>query len=131
MRLLLDTHTFIRFVEGDGQLSHVARLSMEDQKNEILLSMACIWEMAIKVSLAKLDLLTPDKSFETHVTERLQQNGFGVLPITLGHVFRVSTLDYHHRDPFDRLLVAQSLEENIPIISVDAALDAYGVERLW
>ena len=131
MKLLADTHTFLWFVEGDPQLSLVARRLLEDPNNEILLSIASIWEMAIKVSIGKLTLLTSDKSFEVNLTEQLQQNGFGVLPIVLPHIFLVVNLPFHHRDPFDRILAAQSLMENIPIVSIDAILDSYGLQRLW
>jgi PIN domain nuclease of toxin-antitoxin system len=131
MRLLADTHTFLWFVEGDPQLSPEARRLLEDPNNEILISMASIWEMAIKVSIGKLTLLTPDKPFEVHLTEQLQGNGFGILPITLPHIFVVANLPFHHRDPFDRIITAQSLVERIPLISIDAIMDAYGLHRLW
>jgi PIN domain nuclease of toxin-antitoxin system len=89
---------------------------------------ASLWEIAIKVSLGKLMI---SGSLDTFIPEQLALNSIGILNITLAHTAAVSTLPFHHRDPFDRLLVAQSLVEDIPIISRDSTLDAYGVTRNW
>jgi PIN domain nuclease of toxin-antitoxin system len=128
VRLLLDTHTFLWFLADDPQLSPTARSLIEDGTNEILLSMASLWEIAIKVSLGKLTL---GGAFATFIPDQLTLNAFGLLPIELAHVTAVAALPFHHRDPFDRLLVAQALVEPLPIISRDPALDAYGVTRKW
>jgi PIN domain nuclease of toxin-antitoxin system len=96
--------------------------------NAPLLSVASLLEMAIKISLGKLVLTEP---FETMVPEQLDLNGIDQLGIAFEHVAQVSKLPFHHRDPFDRLLVAQALVEELPIVSADSSLDAYGVRRLW
>lgn len=105
MRLLLDTHTFLWFLADDPQLSPAARRLIEDGTNEILLSMASLWEIAIKVSLGKLTL---GGAFATFIPDQLTLNAFGLLPIELAHVTAVAALPFHHRDPFDRLLIAQA-----------------------
>ena len=128
MRLLLDTHTFLWFLADDPQLSPAARRLIEDGTNEIVLSMASLWEIAIKVSLGKLTL---GGAFATFIPDQLTLNAFGLLPIELAHVTAVAALPFHHRDPFDRLLIAQALVEPLPIISRDPALDAYGITRKW
>jgi PIN domain nuclease of toxin-antitoxin system len=128
MRLLLDTHTFLWFIAGSAELSAIARALIEDPTNESFLSIASAWEMAIKASLGRLTLAQP---LEQLLPAQLAANGISILPIGLSHTFRVSSLPLHHRDPFDRMLVAQSLVEQMPLVSVDAALDAYGIRRLW
>jgi PIN domain nuclease of toxin-antitoxin system len=128
MNLLLDTHTFLWFILGDPQLSARAKDLIEDTRNEKWLSVASVWEMAIKVSVGKLTLHQP---FDILLTDQLQRNGIELLPITLPHLFQVATLPFPHRDPFDRLLIAQSLVEKMPCVSADAVFDNYGVTRLW
>ena len=128
MRLLLDTHTFLWWVEDAPQLSRKARSAIENPDNECLFSLASCWEMAIKLSLGKLALAT---AMERFVPEQLAANGFRPLEIDLSHVFRVAGLPFHHRDPFDRLLAAQALEEELTIVSVDPVFRRYGVARLW
>lgn len=128
MRALLDTHTFLWFITDDSQLSDSARTTLEDGGNEILLSVASIWEMAIKVSLGKLALAGP---FDNYIEEQLRLNAIDVLSITVAHVAAVVSLPFHHRDPFDRLLVAQASVEGIPIIGADTAFDAYPIIRIW
>ena len=90
--------------------------------------MASLWEMAIKISLGKLTIGGP---FDTFIPEQLALNAIGLLSITLAHTAAVSTLPFRHRDPFDRLLVAQSLVDSVPIVSRDGVLDAYGIVRMW
>ena len=128
MNLLLDTHSFIWFVEDHPSLSPHARMLIEEATNDVFLSIANVWEMAIKVSLGKLSLSQP---FDLFIPNQLLLNDITLLDITLSHTLRVATLPYHHRDPFDRLLIAQSLVEGMPLISIDSVLDAYGVNRLW
>ena len=128
MRLLLDTHAFLWFVGGDPQITPHARQLIEDPANQSLLSMASLWEMAIKLSIGKLGF---GQSFESFVSEQLSGNGMELLGIALPHLAVVASLPFHHRDPFDRLLVAQAMHEQMPMISADPAFDAYGIRRLW
>lgn len=128
MRLLLDTHAFLWFISNDPSLSSSAKASLEDENNDVFLSLASVWEMAIKVSLGKLSLPTP---FEEFITEQLRINAIDRLPITVVHASAVVGLPFHHRDPFDRLLVVQAQTEGLTLVSRDTALDAYGIGRLW
>ncbi len=128
MRLLLDTHTFLWFVLADAQLSKTARALLSDSQHQQLISPVCYWEVAIKSSVSKYKLSMPHEQF---FTRAIQTIGLVVLPIEPKHTEVVATLPFHHRDPFDRLLVAQSLAEGIPVVSADGIFDAYGVRRLW
>lgn len=128
MRLLLDTHAFLWFVEGNPQLSARARTLIEDTSNEILLSVASIWEIAIKFSLGKLSLTAP---VETFIAQQLQANAITTIDVRTEHAVAVAALPFHHRDPFDRLLIAQAQVEGVPIISADAAFDPYPIQRVW
>lgn len=128
MNLLLDSHAFLWFVGADARLSPAAQVLIADPANRKFVSIATCWEIAIKVGLGKLALGEPATTF---LPRELAANHFDLLPIELRHATFVETLAPHHRDPFDRLLVAQALLEIIPIVSVDAALDPYGVQRLW
>src|SRR5256714_2622977 len=128
MKLLLDTHTFIWFIMGIPQLSANARALIEDVANEKFLSVASLWEMAIKLSIGKLTLTAP---FDVFIPQQLSLNGFESLNIEIAHAAVVATLPFHHRDPFDRLLIAQAMVEKMPIVSIDPSFDAYLVKRLW
>ena len=128
MKLLLDTHAFLWFIMGSINLSANARVLIEDPSNESLLSVASLWEMAIKVSLGKLTLSAP---FAELIPPQLNANGIGLLNIRIDHLSLLTTLPFHHRDPFDRLLIAQAITDNIPVVSIDAAFDNYGLTRLW
>lgn len=128
MRILLDTHAFLWWVEDGAPLSRRARATIADPRNECLLSLASCWEMAIKSSLGKLRLPAP---LERFVPEQLQVNQLRLLPIELDEVARVGTLAFHHRDPFDRLLAAQALEGDLAIVSRDRIFRRYGVRRIW
>jgi PIN domain nuclease of toxin-antitoxin system len=128
MKLLLDTHSFLWFIVGHSQLSRLARTLIEDPTHQPFLSMASVWEMAIKVSLGKLKIEAP---FEAFLAHQLDLNGIELLPIQLRHVALVTTLPFHHRDPFDRLLIAQAQAEQMPVLSSDPAFDAYPIRRLW
>jgi PIN domain nuclease of toxin-antitoxin system len=128
MRVLLDTHAMYWYIEGDPQLSATARTVIQDASNEILISPASYWEIAIKISIGKWKL---NRTYEEFIDLALNKYGFRVLPILPTHTAMVIGLPFHHKDPFDRLLVAQALVESIPIVSNDAALDAYGIKRLW
>ena len=128
MRVLLDTHAFLWWIEDASSLSRKARATISNPDNECLLSLASCWEMAIKLSLGKLRL--PGTS-ERFIPEHLAANAFRQLAIDFRHVARVATLPFHHRDPFDRLLAAQAIEERIPIVSADLVFRKYGVTRIW
>jgi PIN domain nuclease of toxin-antitoxin system len=128
MRLLLDTHTFLWFLLNDAQLTETARSLIADPGNDIEISPASIWEIAIKISLGKYALTEP---FEVFMEREMTANRFRLLPIEIKHTAVLTALSFHHRDPFDRLLVAQAIAEQIPIISGDKTLDAYAVQRLW
>lgn len=128
MKLLLDTHTFLWFLENDARLSSTARTLIEDGDNEVYLSVGSLWEIAIKISLGKLQIR---QAFETFVPEQLTLNTIELLHITVNNTSRLISLPFHHRDPFDRLLIAQALTADMPIVGADPAFDAYGVKRLW
>jgi PIN domain nuclease of toxin-antitoxin system len=128
MKYLLDTHTFLWFINADEALSATAQSLIEDPNHDILLSIASIWEMAIKVSLGKLTMQEP---FTEFVLKEMQENNIILLNVSPEHAGLVATLPFHHRDPFDRLIIAQALSEEILIIGMDAIFDAYGVERKW
>jgi PIN domain nuclease of toxin-antitoxin system len=128
MRLLLDTHAFLWFVLNDPAISPKARDLIADPDNDLYLSPASHWEIAIKVSIGKYQI---PGSFESWVNQQFQINEIGILPIKIAHTAAVIHLPFHHKDPFDRLLLAQSITENMPIVSADRAFDAYGVSRLW
>lgn len=128
MRVLLDTHAMYWDIEGDPQLSDTARTLIQKTSNEVLVSPASYWEIAIKVSVGKWRLNRP---YDDFLDLAFHQYGFQVLPILPAHTARLITLPFHHKDPFDRLLAAQALVEGVPIISNDAVLDAYGVRGLW
>ena len=128
MNLLLDTHTFLWFIAGSERLSATARDLIEDSASQPFLSAASLWEMAIKLSLGRLHLGLP---FEDLIPEQMRLNGIQLLGIELEHLTPVTTLPFHHRDPFDRLLVAQAMVEQMPIVSADPAFDAYPIGRLW
>ena len=128
MILLLETHTMLWFFWDDPQLSAVAKGLIEDPANRKLVSVASCWEVAIKVSIGKLSLGEPSQTF---LEREIPGNNFELLPISLQHATGVETLPFHHRDPFDRLLIAQALLENVPMVSADVAFDPYPVTRLW
>jgi PIN domain nuclease of toxin-antitoxin system len=128
VNLLLDTHALLWFLNDDASISATAKALIEDPANRSLVSVASCWEIAIKVGLKKLDLGEPATTF---LPRELTTNGFDLLGIELIHATSVESLPLHHKDPFDRLLVVQSMIEKLPIVSVDTQLDAYGITRLW
>ena len=128
MNYLLDTHAFLWFINDDASLSSTAKALIEDPENTFYLRIASIWEMAIKVSLDKLEMPTP---FTDFIDEQLDENTIILLNIKTAHTGVVTTLPFHHRDPFDRLIIAQSKVEDIPVIGKDAIFDDYGIKRLW
>ncbi len=128
MKLLLDTHVLLWFLDDDAHLVPAAKKLIEDPANRKSVSMATCWEIAIKAGLKRLDLGEPAATF---LPRELKSNGFDLLHIELAHATYVETLPPHHKDPFDRLLIAQLLIESIPVISADPIFDQYGVSRLW
>ena len=127
MTILLDTHTFLWYIDGSVRLSQAARKLIEAEDSVRLVSLVSLWEIAIKSSMDKLSLAM---SIPALVEHEIYGNGMVLQPITLEHLERLRSLPFHHRDPFDRLLIAQSLVEGVPILSEDSAFDAYGVVRL-
>jgi PIN domain nuclease of toxin-antitoxin system len=124
--VLLDTHAFLWWTQDDVRLSAPARQAVAD--SGCYLSMAGCWEVAIKVSLGKLRLDRPVAQF---FAEQLLASGVSLLPIEFRHVMRVAGLPFHHRDPFDRMMAAQALEERLSVVSADTAFDRYGIDRIW
>ncbi len=128
MKLLLDTHTLLWFIAGSPNLSATARSLIEDTANEKYVSIASLWEIAIKISIGKMSL-TP--LFDVLFPHQLQVNGFELLPIKVNHTSAIVTLPFHHRDPFDRIMIAQAIEEKMNLVSIDAVFDDYSITRLW
>ena len=128
MQFLIDTHALIWFILDNPKLSRKAKDMIEDKTNKRFVSTVCVWEIAIKMSIGKLNM---GGTFEQLFPEQLTINDMQLLPITTDHLYRIIDLPFHHRDPFDRLMIAQSIVESIPIISRDSAFDAYPIERLW
>lgn len=126
--LLLDTQAMLWFFWDDPQLSAEAKAAIEDADHRKLVSVASCWEVAIKVGLGKLEL---GESSRTFLPREVARNNFELLNITLDHATAVEGLPLHHRDPFDRLLIAQSTVENLRVVGADPAFDAYGIQRLW
>ncbi len=128
MTYLLDSHALIWLLSGDRQLSPVYDDLIAPGQSTAVFSVVSLWEMAIKVSLRKLELAVP---IEEVAEVLVRQYRLELLPIAPRHVARVAKLPMHHRDPFDRMLVAQAIEERLCVVSRDTALDAYGIERIW
>jgi len=131
MDVLVDTHAFLWFANGDSRLGSTAREVMEGGSNACFLSPASLWEMAIKVSLGKLKL---SLSYDILVPAIMEANGFELLPISIAHTSKVAQMDFprrDHRDPFDRLIIAQCLIEDLLLVSLDEKLDAYNIRRIW
>jgi PIN domain nuclease of toxin-antitoxin system len=127
MNILLDTHTFLWYLEDSKQLSSKAAEIIEDPSNTLRLSIASLWEISIKLGLGKLRL---QNSF-SELEEVLQQLKIEVLPITFSDTECYLNLPLHHRDPFDRILVAQAMNHSLVLISCDVAFDAYDLQRVW
>lgn len=128
MRMLLDTHAFLWFLLDDPKLSTMARNAIIDPDNDIAISPATYWEIAIKISLNKYTLPEP---YEEFIEREIVTNQFDILPIVPRHTAVLTTLPFYHRDPFDRLIIAQAMVEQIPVISGDAAFVTYPVTRIW
>jgi len=128
MKFLLDTHTLIWAATLDDQLSVKAKQIILDCNNKLFLSVASIWEMSIKASIGKLILQQP---LEQIINEQIQINSIHILNIESAHALGVASLPWHHRDPFDRLLIAQSEIEKLTILGCDTVMDSYGISRIW
>ena len=124
---LLDSHTLLWYFAGDELLPNAAKIAISDPSNIIVVSMASLWEIAIKHSIGKLELPRPFDDFEASI----YIEGFDVLPIGMEDLKKLITLPFHHGDPFDRLIIAQSLLLDFPVIGRDEVFDAYGVQRFW
>ncbi len=125
MRLLLDTHIFIWWADQPERLSPAALSALEDEANELLLSVASVWEMQIKIQLGKLKL---SLSLKELLKNQQETNDLTVSPVTLTHVLALDALPFHHKDPFDRLLLAQSIEEDLTIVTADSQFSAYPIK---
>lgn len=128
MRLLLDTHALLWWLAGDTQLSSAARAAIEDETNEVFVSAASAWEVATKHRLGKLPGAGP---LAVDFAREVREQGFQPLAITLEHGQVAGSLPGKHRDPFDRMLVAQAREEKLALVSNEAVFDGYGVTRIW
>lgn len=128
MNLLLDTQALLWFVLDDNRLSKKARESILPTDALVFVSPASLWEIAIKISLGKYALPAP---FADLWEQQMLFNDLMLLPISLTHAARVADLPFHHRDPYDRLIIAQSQVEGVPVVSSDELFDRYGVERVW
>jgi PIN domain nuclease of toxin-antitoxin system len=128
VRLLLDTHTFLWWVADAPELPARARAAIAAGSNDCFVSAASCWEMAIKVSLNKLEI---GGTVERFVPHHMAVNGFQELTVDVRHAAKVARLPFHHRDPFDRLLAAQALTEDLAIVSGDPIFRKYGVTRVW
>jgi PIN domain nuclease of toxin-antitoxin system len=131
MRALLDTQTFLWWINNDQRLSERVRELIGNSQNTLFFSAASAWEIAIKAQLGKLGFTDSHDNLERFITEQLMLNAFEGLPMQLRHGLHVATLPIHHRDPFDRLLVAQSQLEDLPILTADAQIGRYDVHVIW
>lgn len=128
MRLLLDTHVFLWWIGDDARLSLPAREAITASGNVVFLSVATAWEISVKIRLGKLTLPCDLESF---LTDQIQRNDISILPIGMAHALLVSRLPLHHRDPFDRMLVAQAQSEQLTLVTADAAIRLYDVKLCW
>jgi len=128
MTYLLDTHALLWWVDDAPDLTGAAKGAIADANNQCYLSLASCWEMAIKSRLGKLRLTKPVERF---VAEQLAANGFTLLTIELRHAAKVENLPPHHRDPFDRLLIAQAIAEKLTVVTADRVFSDYGVKVIW
>ena len=128
MQLLLDTHSFIWWSINSEKLSVTGQDLLFDRNNRLFLSVASVWEMQIKLQLGKLQL---NPSLQELIKNQITINNLEILSIDLAHIWTLATLIHYHKDPFDRLLISQSITEIMPILSVDEIFDRYPVQRIW
>lgn len=127
MKLLLDTHVFIWWADHPERLSHTALSALEDEANELILSVASVWEMQIKTQLGRLKLSLPLTEL---IKNQQETNHLTVSPLALAHFLALDSLPFHHKDPFDRLLIAHSIEDDLTLVSADSQFSAYSVKLL-
>jgi PIN domain nuclease of toxin-antitoxin system len=128
LKCLFDTHTLLWVINDDPHLSKKAKSIYLNDNHEIFISMATIWELSIKISLKKLEIPGDLSEF---VSEHVYGNKIEILSIQLPHLYQLQNLSFHHRDPFDRLIISQAIFEHLPIISADSAMDRYPIKRIW
>ncbi len=128
MKVLLDTHTFLWLITDDERLSETARRTFLDPENILFFSVASLWELCIKKSLGKISLKT---GWLQIIQKEVRSNAVQWLPIEIQHCAEVADLPFHHRDPFDRLLIAQAMVEDMQLLSRDNRLSAYNIKRIW
>lgn len=128
MRLLLDTHAFIWLWEDTSKVPPRVLAACEDPGNHLYLSIASVWEMQIKVTAGKLSFRQPLSNI---IENQKNENGLSILPINLPHVWQLATLPSHHNDPFDRMLVAQAMAEQMTLVTADRHIARYSAELFW
>ncbi len=128
MRILLDTHTFLWWNDASPKLSRRASALLSDSRNTLYLSVVSAWELVTKVQSSKLKLAEPPS---VYVPTRTAHYGMEILPLTLAHALAVESLPMYHRDPFDRMIIAQAQVERLPILTVDEEIQRYAVKTLW
>jgi len=126
MKVLIDTHVFLWGLTQESRLSEKVRALLPS--SDVWVSVASVWEIVTKVQIGKLSLPGP---VGPYIRAQLTANGVSVLPILLDHVLRIESMKLHHRDPFDRILIAQSLEESLPIVTSDPQFEKYPIELIW
>lgn len=128
MNFLIDTHVFIWYATGDRRLSNIAISSIEDKENNIFLSLASLWEMAIKINIGRLQFKEP---FEKIITQQITVNNYQLLNILPKHIFQLSNLDNFHKDPFDRILISQAFVDKLVVLTKDKYFKKYEISILW
>ena len=128
MKLLLDSHTFVWTHEEPQKLSRKAAFEIQNPANELFLSAASVWELQIKIQVGKFKF---NDTFENVIAEQQLINGIQILPVNLAHALYLKNLPLHHKDPFDRILIAQATVENMTLVSADSKFSAYQVNLLW
>ncbi len=128
MDLLFDMHSFVWWADEPGKLSRAALEALEDKNNRLFLSDVSIWEMQIKIQIGKMKLKLPLRDL---IDSQQQNNEIEILPIATEHILELDNLPFYHKDPFDRLLIAQSIFEDFTIITVDSDFPAYSAKLLW
>lgn len=128
MKILLDTHTFLWFIAGDPQLGTYAQQLIEETNNERYLSVVSVWEITLKSSLGRLVVPTPPTAL---IRDHVWANAIDLLAIAPEHLDTLHTLPYHHNDPFDRLLIAQAMQEKMLLVTKDQAFRAYNIQVAW
>jgi PIN domain nuclease of toxin-antitoxin system len=128
VKVLLDTHTFLWWVADDPQMSVTTKNIIVNPDNDIYLSVISAWEIIIKVGTGKLSLSEPP---EIYIPNPIASNQFEILPVQISHILKINSLPNFHKDPFDRLLIAQSLVEDFSLITIDSAITQYPVKTIW